>query len=330
MILRFTPALLALMLIFIAVPAAAATPTTKTLNSCLNIFTVGQRVGKPCIFNSDCPGRLVCHQNQCTTAEIAAQDSPATPDDQPQTTAPDDHDQNIHDHDDDGADAACGSDRRCRIRRLASQNKQRRHLHIAHQERRTQNQVNQILKRKNEHINRLNRPWAAAFQIHPVGAGILASRAINAHFFAEASLVYKDQSIYFTPDDPQNPSLEGYHQGLFGFGHITFLSSTGWFSPLFSAGFGMGRGSYNSYNYYGGSSSNNPTTTFHIITAAVGADAQFPGGFLLRLAFRHGRILYNQARYGPGVYDLGLKNSLRDYMNTQELWGVDFSIGWAF
>lgn len=304
--------------------AWAAPPATNNLYSCLNILGLTGGVGQSCVFNSECPGQLVCHEHRCAPPAKVAEERRSKVQEQ------EDFLSHAPTTDDGGADAACGTDRRCRIQRLASQNRQRRHLHIAKEEIRTQTQINHLLQRKQESINRLNRPWAAAFQIHPMGYGLLASRSINAHLHAEISAVLNDTSIYFTPDDPQLPRLEGYQDGFFTLAHLTYLPSKGWFSPLFSAGVGMGRGKFHSYNAYSGDSSIAPTTIYHLVTAAIGADAQFKSGFLLRLAFRHGRILYNQARYSPGVYDLGLKGSLRDYMNTQGLWGVDFSIGWAF
>lgn len=327
MILRHSVALLLVALALCFSPGAqAAIPGAQSLYSCLGIFGLGKAAERSCIYDSDCPAQHFCSENQCTMAMNIAQPEKTAP---PAAPFPPPDDSFV---DDGGADAVCGTNRRCRIQRMASQNRQRRHLQIAEQELETQAQINRLLQRKKESINRLNRPWAAAFQVHPLGYGILASRAINAHFHAEVSTVWHNKYVYFFSDDPQLPSIDGYSQGVFGIGHLTFLPSKSWFSPLFSAGFGLGRGSFESYSYSssGTISTTSPTTTYHLVTAAVGADAQLKSGFLLRLAFRHGRILYNQARYSPGIYDLGLRNALRDYMNSEELWGVDFSIGWAF
>lgn len=93
----------------------------------------------------------------------------------------------------------------------------------------------------------------------------------------------------------------------------------------------MGTGDLGSFGGrpFGAGGSTTRKLTYHMVTAAAGAEAQFEAGFLLRLAFRHGRLIYNQASYG-GAYDAGARQGLREFMNSEGAMGFDFSIGWAF
>jgi hypothetical protein len=309
------------------------------------LMTPGGR-GQNCAFASDCQGRLQCFQSVCLSPEqiarlqqgewddseqmLQARPTPAPapappPEPEPLAASP---------LDDGGADAACGADRRCRIERLKARNRHRRHLEIAEQEQAVYRQVERLQTRRVEEVHRLARPWMLGGQVHPTGLGFIGSRTLHTHFRVEATWVRDFFDISYFPEDAQLPSVEGSHAVSYGFIHGTFLPSRAWFSPFLSAGVGYGRGHLRPRGM-----TTRPGETggpadlqviYHLLTAAVGAEAQADFGGLIRLGFRHGFVIYNQARYGPGSYDIPLRGSLGEYMQRRGLMGVDFTLGWAF
>lgn len=335
----FRPLLIAMTIaltLIIGPGAAEAFPGMSTIHACINLTTLA---GRTCTFQSDCPRNTVCHRTKCIPADEVPQDDWADSEDflrgQPSEPSEASSSTQTAAHlDDGGADAACGTDRRCRIERLKTRNKHRRHLQIAQEERAVYAETNRLLAQQKSDIPRIDKPWIVGFQVHPTGFGAIAGHTFAAHFRAELTLVYRNQYVYFTPDDPQIPTVEGRHTATFGAGHFTYLPSSSWFSPFISAGFAMGSGEFGNFGRRGlggtSGSSSSPKLTYHMVTAAIGAEAQFEAGFLLRLAYRHGRLVHNQASYGAGVYDVGARNGLREFMNSEGAMGFDFSIGWAF
>lgn len=321
--------------------AQAALPGLTTVQPCLNALQPPSQPARRCAHDQDCQSGELCYRTVCLVERSVPADhwdeTERFLQTQRASSASRSSSGEGYAGDDGGAYAACGADRRCRIDRMATRNRHRRQLQIAHEERAVQQEVNRILEQRRANVIRLDKPWAVALQIHPTGYGLLGSHAVNAHFRAEATLVYRDSYVYFIPDDPQLPSVDGRHSSLFGFAHLTYLPSTAWFSPFLSVGFGMGRGEYGSYSWDrpmsgqgSQGSGNSPGVRYHVVTAALGAEAQFESGSFFRLGFRHGRLLYNQARYGPGSYDDGARRSLREYMHSEGLMGLDLSIGWTF
>ena len=275
-----------------------------------------------CALERDCPPNSFCQDGICVgfSQESASQQSSSQWSQTSDASSPVGF---VRLPDDGGADALCGADRRCRIERIKSRNRQRRSLEIAHQERAVQREVERILERQKEEVHRLDRPWLIALQFRGLEYGLLGGYTFGGHLRLEANFLYGEDWIYYTPTDTSLPSINGNHR-LRTFGaHATYLPSRRWFSPLISVGFSMAHGSL-------GGSGSSPDVAYHLLNGALGAEAQLAGGFHLRLALRHGRVIYNQARFGPGSYDRSTRNALREYMNNEGLFGIDFSIGWAF
>lgn len=230
--------------------------------------------------------------------------------------------QSTQEQKDASADELCGADRRCRIRRLAHRNQMRRHYQAAEQQKAIYDRVNSLLEKEQEQIARRREPSSTGLQYHPWGFGFVASHTFDGHFRADVSLVYDGRYINYSPDRDDLSNISGSHSVWTGAGHATYLPSRAWFSPLVSVGFGIGNGEF--------SGGNRPGVIYHFVTAAVGVEAQFDSGMVVRMAYRHGLLAYNQARYGPGDYDDNIRESLREYMHDQGLSGFDFSLGWAF
>lgn len=285
------------------------------------LFPTGARAqNKPpsCVFQEDCPSNTVCFEARCVP-HTEARDEPWTESRSEQPT------RWVALPDDGGADAICGADRRCRIERIKSRNRQRRYLEIAIQERAVEREVERVLTREIEEVNRIDKPWHLALLVRaPSRVGLQGGRTFQGRFRAAADFTYGDPYVFFSPNDTSLPTVEGYHS-LFLFGvHGTYLPSTRWLTPTISAGFQLGNGSYGSWG------SSNTDTVYHILTGAVGAETQFKGGFHMGIALRHGRVIYNQARLGAGVYDRPTRDALQEYMNREGNLSFDLTIGWAF
>lgn len=253
-----------------------------------------------CLTDADCPTEMVCVQHACYE-----------PDELPESSL-------YHTT----ADEACGQDRRCRLERLASRNRMRRHYRAAHHERIVYEEAQQIVEQQREEVLRQENPWSAALYRHPFGFGLYGGRTFSEHFRAEVTLVFQDERVDYSDGGQDHGFGGGSHEVTFTTMHASYFPSRAWFSPVVSVGFGFGGGDF------GGGS--NPGVRYHFVTGAVGAEAQFEFGFKLRLAYRYGRLLYNQAYHGPGDYDDSVRQRMREFMHEEGLVGFDFSIGWAF
>ncbi|TXD39074.1 hypothetical protein FRC98_01325 [Lujinxingia vulgaris] len=281
--------------------------------------------GPPCTFNSECDEGWSCVENVCLSPEATAErqaQAPTTQGDASDTALPS---QAPYDG---GADRVCGQNRRCRIERLKEEQRARRHLDIARQRLQTRQQAEAILARRKEDIHRVDKPWLVGFTARFLGPGMLVGRSfLGGHLRAEATALFVDNYLYYQPDDPSLGSIDGNQSFILGTAQATYLPSSRWFSPYISAGFSMGTGDF--YSYSGGGSSDTQVK-YHLVTAAVGFEAQFKIGLNARLGVTHGRVLYNQVSYAPGAYDRQARDNLRAYMNSDGLFSFDFTLGWAF
>ena len=281
--------------------------------------------GSPCTFNNECDEGWSCVENVCLSPEATAErqaQARATESDAttvaPPSQAPYDG----------GADRVCGQNRRCRIERLKEEQRARRHLDIARQQLQTRRQAEAILARREEDIHRLDKPWLVGFTARFLGPGVLVGRTFSGgHLRAEATALFVDQYFYYQPDDPSLGYVDGNQSFILGSAQATYLPSKRWFSPYLSAGFSMASGDFSSY---AGGSSSDTQVKYHLVTAAVGFEAQFKIGLNARLGVTHGRVLYNQVSFAPGAYDQQARDNLRAYMNSDGLFSFDFTLGWAF
>lgn len=295
--------------------------------ACLGLFS-SSNVNEPqtCAFLNDCPSPLVCHRNRCLPpGQIEPQsDAPwPTEPDNPRPAPP-----IVRLPYDGGPDAVCGADRRCRIERIKSRNRQRRYIEIARQERAVEAEVARILRKETEEIHRLHRPWLIAFQLRGAqNFGLMTGHTFTPHLRIQLDYTFANEYIYYIPDDTSLPAIDGSHF-LHNLGaHATYFPSTRWISPFLSAGFLYSVGEFGDFP---GPSSSNPNLTYHILTAAIGIETQFRPGFHSAIAIRHGLVLYNQARFAPGSYDRPTGKALREYMHKEGNFSFDFSLGWAF
>ncbi len=275
--------------------------------------TAEQQQKTSCEAHDDCADDEQCIMGWCEPAE----DTDST-----ELRAADEHADLAAFLDDGGADAACGSDRRCRIQRLRQRNQMRRHYDVAQQQKALEEEIDDLFAEEAKRVERIENPISVAVQYHPFGWGMVMGYTFDGQLRADFSVVYEDRRISYGGGTNDEPTLSGNHQVWYGTGHITYLPSRAWFSPLVSAGFGMGGGEFND--------ANNPGVRYHYLTGAVGAEGQFDSGMLVRTSFRYGRLLYNQARRGPGDYDERRRQALREYVNDETMIGFDFAIGWAF
>lgn len=284
--------------LILLLPATAAASTTSESHP-------GEYVPpEQCGSDDDCPTGQHCIEGVCATPAQFHNDL-ATP-------VPDDR----------GADKACGADRRCRIERLKARNRMRRHYLAAEDERLVRDEAAELFEQQEKEHVRERIPWSTAIQHHPYGTGISGSYTFAGHFRTKASIVYDSQRIHYSPEAEGMADISDRHQAFFTTAHATYLPSRAWFTPLISIGFGMGNGELG----YGQA----PDVRYHYVTAAIGAEAQFNNGFVMRMAYRNGRLLYNQVRHGPGNYDTATRDTMREFMHDEGLGGFDFSMGWAF
>ncbi|RDV39854.1 hypothetical protein DV096_04630 [Bradymonadaceae bacterium TMQ3] len=278
-----------------------------------------------CTFHDECDEGFSCVETVCLSPEAVAErhaQTRATEGDITDVTPP------PQDAYDGGADRVCGQNRRCRIERLKEHQRSRRHLDIARQQLETRRQAEVILARRKEDIHRVDKPWLAGFTAHFLGTGMLVGRTfLGGHLRAEATARFVNSYLYYQPDDPSLGSIDGNQSLILGTAQATYLPSSRWLSPYLSAGFSMGSGEF--YNYSSGGNSDTQVT-YHLVSAAVGFEAQFSFGLNARLGVTHGRVLYNQVSYAPGAYDRQARDNLRAYMNSDGLFSFDFTLGWAF
>lgn len=305
-----------------AAPAAAFAPGTGGQLYCLDMLRDLFSDDRSCITDRDCMGDNVCVEHVCTSpkeiddwGDLGQYAAPIIGDPIP---------------DDGGADEACGADRRCRIERLAHRNRLLRQYQAAHQERLVRDETRQLLEEREPETNREADPWSLGFQRHQFGLGLSGAWTYAGHFRPEATLVFQDSR-----GTTHDGDLRTRQDATFLTTHVTYLPSPSWFSPLVSVGFGMGWGEMRLLGSRARPGvdvelGSNPSVHYHFVTAAVGAEAQFGFGLFIRLAYRHGRLLYNQVRYEAGEYDERLREDYREFMHDEQLGGFDFTLGWAF
>lgn len=280
--------------------------------------------GPPCTFNTECAEGWSCVENVCTSPDNLASrqtQTAANPGSSSTVEPPEDPS-------DGGAAMVCGHNRRCRIERLKERQRGRRHLDVASQQLATRRQAESILQQRREDIHRIDKPWLVGFTARFLGPGLILGRSfLGGRLRAEATALFVDNYVWYQPEDPSMGSVDGNQSMRLFTAQATFLPSQRWFSPYISAGFSRGGGEF--YSYSGGSGSDTQVR-YDLVTAAVGFEAQFKIGLNARLGVTHGRVIYNQVRYGPGAYDRPMRDNLRAYMNSDALFSYDFTLGWAF
>ena len=284
-----------------------------------------KKAGPPCTFNTECAEGWSCVENACLSPERAAERNAQAADSSVHSSGAAGPPEDTSDG---GAALVCGHNRRCRIERLKERQRGRRHLDVASQQLATRRQAEAILERRREDIHRVDKPWLMGFTARFLGPGAILGRTfLDGRLRAEATALAVDNYVYYQPEDPSLGSVDGNQSMTLFTAQATFLPSQRWFSPYVSAGFSRGAGRY--YSYSGGSGSDTQVR-YDLVTAAVGFEAQFKIGLNARLGVTHGRVIYNQVRYGPGAYDRPMRDNLRAYMNSDALFSYDFTLGLAF
>ena len=229
------------------------------------------------------------------------------------------------------ADRQCGRDRRCRIDRLRRQNQARRKAQKLREEYYVEKVYERINEEKLEDRPRAADPINIEAYLSLLGYGLTGGYTLlDGTLRAEAAFQYNEENYYGDADI--NGSLtyyDGYHEGFFFFANATYLFTSGWLAPYVTAGLLYGSGTNTNYaaDFGGGGGLG---TTFHGFNLAGGIDIQLSLGVRGRLGVTVRPLIYNQARRGPGQYDEFARQALSAWWNSDELIGVDFSIGWAF
>lgn len=231
------------------------------------------------------------------------------------------------------AEDECGTDRRCRLDRLARKNAARRHAKTIREE----EQVRDILAEEEEERlkerPRLKDPLSADLRISRLGA---SGAHIGYVFFGrlqpEFEFIWSSLYAYTPSGEDGAAGLDGYHDGwFFRFGATYFLLES-WFSPYLSAGFQLGTGQFQSYSYdldFDFVGSSNLDTKFHAAEVGGGMDLQFAFGMHTRLGLAYRPLIYNQARYGPGSYDPTTRQGLARWYKQAAGVDIIWLIGWA-
>lgn len=324
---RLTTCVVAVLLIAVPASAEAFSPGGTDNLMCINALRDLFTSDRGCVTDRDCIGDNVCVDHQCTRPrdsastweEFAQHEGPITGEPIP---------------DDGGADAVCGEDRRCRIRRLAHRNRLRRHYWAGYEERIVRDETRQLLEQEEPEEIREAAPWSIGYQRHAYGHGFTGAWIYGGHIRPEATIVFQDYRGTTVGEQRLRQDV------TFLTSHLTYLPSDAWLTPLLSIGFGMGSGEHstsvvmdtnpNTDDVAPNAGSGRPDLLYHFVTGAVGAEAQFGFGLVVRLAYRYGRLIYNQVRYDAGQYDEQLREDYREFMHDEQLAGFDFTLGWAF
>jgi hypothetical protein len=223
------------------------------------------------------------------------------------------------------AEELCGADRRCRIERMKSNNRARRQQRIFEEERHVQAIVNDYHSQQKEASSRLNNPWTVDFIASALGWGFSGGYSFTSTLRAEGSFIRNSGYMYYWDN---TTSLSGYHDAWFFNAQGVFFPMETAVTPYLAAGFMLGTGTFGS-DSWGGWGTTDTDVKYHVVHASGGVDAQFDLGLHLRLGFRYGYVLYNQAAIAPGVYDPVTRDGLERWMGEKTL-GIDFNLGWAF
>lgn len=255
-----------------------------------------------CNEHTRCPEGTTCVENRCVIDTESTDDPQAAPDR--------------------GAQHECGTDRRCRIRRLARRNRARRQIDQIREEKRLQRLIDAEYEREHDSIVRRADPWVVGLHTRPeTGPGVLVGYAIVPRVRVEGSYHFNEVDFFHDIGDRY---IEGRHDfNEYGLGP-TYYFSDSVFALYARAAFSLRTGSFSAWD---SGSSSTLDTEFHILTGAIGADAQFENGFHMRAGLMYRYLLFNEASIDVGQYDDEVRQAFNEEFFPLDL---EVSIGWAF
>lgn len=323
----------ALVILALPIHAIAAVPTAPGISAvCLNALRQASNIQpSQCIVDSDCVNGWQCHELQCVSPEDAAIFRRAARANRSgQQGAADGSGSNSRGDltaaNTLSAEELCGADRRCRIERLKSDNRARRQQTVFEEERAVQNIVREFHRQEKEATVRTNHPWTIDFLANFLGWGFSGGYSFSNNLRAEIGFTRNDDYMYYYDN---TTSLSGRHRATFLVAQAVLIPMESWLTPYLALGFMGGSGTFGNDSFYGGWGSSDMDVKYHILHASGGLDAQFDFGLHLRLGFRYGYVLYNQASLGPGLYEPTTRSGLESWME-ETLLSIDFNMGWAF
>lgn len=224
---------------------------------------------------------------------------------------------------DQGADAECGNDRRCRIARLAEKNRARRYKKVFEEEQEVERLIERRQERRRESMPRADKPWLPAFVAsNAYGPGLYGSYAVMPEVRLEFTSHWPDDSIH---EEIDGTTVDGNHDySLYQFG-AAYMFSTDAIAPYVRGSFGVASGTFDSWGDDSGTTS--AETTWHMLTLGAGLDVQLDMGFHSRIGLSYSELIFNQARIDAGEY----ADEARDAMN-EDFFPLDFELllGFAF
>ena len=265
---------------------------------------VAQEGGRTCQYDLECGGANYCNdRGRCVPRGTIGQPT------------------------DESAGDECGADRRCRIDRLERRNKAARHAKIIEEEKYVQTILANEEEERLKKFPRLADPLSGDIRISRLGPlGLHAGYTFFGHLQAELDVAYSDLYVY-VPADGGGGEVSGYHQGTFLRGGASYFLLESWFSPYLSAGFQFGTGRFRNDSFFFGG--NGTTTEFHAADFGGGVDVQFGFGLHTRLGLAYRPLIYNQARIGPGQYDVVAQQGLARWYDEAVRIDVVWLLGWA-
>jgi len=239
------------------------------------------------------------------------------------------------------AEDACGNDRRCRIDRLARRNRARRHVKVLDEERWVRKLIDEERDERLKDFPRKKDPVGADLRISRLGpVGVTAGYVFGGHFRPEASFVFNSANIYQHDYDGSGSTLDGTQETFWFDLAATYFVLQSWFTPYLTAGFMIGKGTYNDHGYYyyapegGGMPPSGPAgpvaTVYHAAEIGGGLDLQFAFGLHARVGLNYRPLIYSQASVSKGVYDDATRKGLTNWFKSTVAIDPVVLMGWAF
>lgn len=244
------------------------------------------------------------------------------------------------------ASADCGSDRRCRLRRMRYRNQRWRRSERQAAEQKLALHLKEEEKNFRNREPRVAKPFAVALTGARIGVGIEGSWTIlNGH-------VQPFIGLHGGPDaNLSEETSVGFVDGrvdmLFGkLGARGFLFN-GPVTPFISLAMLLGYGNFENYGFnnfdvpvpeqgffdeptFFDESSFNNEARADLVEVGMGVDMQLGFGLKSNLGVYYRKPLYAQVRESPGVYDEIAREALQGWLGSRIALDVIFSMGWAF
>lgn len=245
-----------------------------------------------CEYDPECPDSKVCVDGQCV----------------------------------DESDAICPEgDRQCRIRLLKRRNKARRMQRVLREEETVRYTIEQRRKEAAKANPRIEDRITAGLRVStfsPLGFGV--GYGFTPEIRAEFQFAHQEGDVFTS-------ELDGFHEGSFFNLSAVWIPFDAWATVYGSAGIVVFDGMFSPFRGFAVErSSGELETIYHALAVGGGFDIQFVFGLHTRLGVEFRPLLYNQAKFEPGVYDADIRSGLQTWFSEDMTLDLVWLMGWAF